>query len=146
MAIADLPPGAFTAIRGVRFGDCDPAGIVYTPRFVDHLCGAVEDFFIDRGLDYHGLIRNGLGLGYAHVDCDFFKPASMGENLAYTVLVERIGRSSAAFVIHAHRAGEAVLRGRLVMVTTLLEAHRVLALPPEIRAALLTYQELCSCH
>ncbi|MDP3491597.1 MAG: thioesterase family protein [Hyphomonadaceae bacterium] len=138
-----LPSRAFAAGRQVRFGDCDPAGIVYTPRFVDRLCCAVEDFFLAQGLDYHGLIRGGLGLGYARVECEFFRPGFMGDDLTYTVIVERIGCASAEFTIHAHRDQDEVMRGNLVMVATSLATHRAEPLPPAMRSILTTYQDLC---
>ena len=32
----------FTVRRRIRWGDCDPAGVVYTGRFVEYLLGAVD--------------------------------------------------------------------------------------------------------
>ncbi len=37
----------FTVRRRVRFGDCDPAGVVYTVRFSDYLVSAMELFFAE---------------------------------------------------------------------------------------------------
>ena len=34
----------FVVRRTVRWGDCDPAGVVYTGRFTDYLLGAVGLF------------------------------------------------------------------------------------------------------
>ena len=137
-----LPPAAFRTLRRVRFSDCDPAGIVYTPRYVDMLNGVIEDFFLDGlGIDYHGLITGGLGLGYASLHCDFFRPAHMGDRLTMTPLVDRIGGTSVEFVVHGHDGNDEILRGRLVMVTTRL--GRPIPLPPPIRAALTRYQEHC---
>ena len=139
-----LPAAAWRAVRAVRFSDCDPAGIVYTPRFIDMLMGAIEDFFpAALGLDYHGLIRDGLGLGYAKVDCDFLRPGMMGDRLEIAVLVARIGGASAGFTLHVHRGDEELLRATLVIVTTSLAAHRAIPLPPALRDALTAYQERC---
>jgi 4-hydroxybenzoyl-CoA thioesterase len=33
----------FETTRVLRFGDCDPAGIAYYPRYFDLLNGVVED-------------------------------------------------------------------------------------------------------
>jgi 4-hydroxybenzoyl-CoA thioesterase len=139
-----LPATIFRARRPVRFGDCDPAGIVYTPRFVDMMNEAIERLFGDElGLDYYGLIREGTGLGYARVGSDFFRPAHMGEVLDLAVRVGRIGGASVAFRIHAFRDGDEILRATLVMVTTSTEAARPTPLPQALRAALVAYQERC---
>ena len=42
-----LPDAAWTTMRTVRFSDCDPAGIVYTPRFIDLM--ARSRIFLSKG-------------------------------------------------------------------------------------------------
>ena len=140
-----LPGGAFSTPRLIRFSHCDPAGIVYTPRFVDLMNGAVEDFFPGAlGLDYYRFIRDEkVGLGYAKLDCDFFRPGLMGDRLVFSVVVGRIGGASATLTVHAHRGEDEIVRGRLVMVTTSLTEHRAIALPDALRTALLAYQDRC---
>lgn len=141
---ADLPAGAYRVTRMVRFSDCDPAGIGYTPRYVDMLNGVIEDLFLERlGLDYHGLIEGGTGLGYANLNCDFFRPARMGARLTLTPLVDRLGGASANFIIHVHSGVDEIFRGRLVMVTTSSASARPIPLPIPVRAALQQYQEQC---
>lgn len=145
LTVADLPGGAFRTERTVRFSDCDPAGIVYTPRFVDMMSGVIEDFFpAALGLDYHGLLRDErIGLGYARIGVDFLRPGLMGDRLEFAVVVGRIGGASAAFTLHAFRDGGEILRGTLVMVTTSLAQHRAIPLPAPLRAALVAYQDRC---
>ena len=140
---SQLSPGLFRLRRAVRFGDCDPAGIVYTPRFVNMLNEVLESFFPDAlGLDYYGLIRDEkVGLGYARVGCDFMRPGLMGDELDFTVRIARVGGASAGFIIHAHRGEDEVLRGTMVMVTTSLTLHRPIPLPATLRAALVAYQD-----
>ncbi|EYS86846.1 thioesterase [Cupriavidus sp. SK-4] len=54
-----LSDDPFVVRRTVRWGDCDPAGVVYTGRFTDYLLGAV-------GL-FSGHIAGGAGrLGALH--------------------------------------------------------------------------------
>jgi 4-hydroxybenzoyl-CoA thioesterase len=144
VAPADLHPALWRTERVVRFSDCDPAGIVYTARFVDMLNGVVEDFFPGAlGLDYGAIIRGGVGLGYAKVDCDFLRPGQMGDRLTASVEVARVGRASAGFVLHLHRGEAQLLRASLVMVTTSLSAHKAIPLPADLRAALTAYQDRC---
>jgi acyl-CoA thioesterase FadM len=140
-----LPAGVFGARRQIRFSHCDPAGIVYTPRFVDLMNGVIEDFFPQAlGLDYYRFIRDErIGLGYVKLDCDFFLPGLMGDQLVFSVVVGRIGGASATLVVHGHRGEDELVRGRLVMVTTSLAAHRPIPLPADLRTALTAYQDRC---
>jgi 4-hydroxybenzoyl-CoA thioesterase len=142
---AALPPGVFRTPRGVRFSDCDPAGIAYTARLIDLMNGAIEDLFPARlGLSYHAVIRERrVGLGYGRVDCDFFQPAQMGDALVMSVLVDRIGRGSIAWRVHIHRDGEEVARGQLVTVTTSLDGHKAMPAPGWLREPLLAYRRDC---
>ena len=132
-------------MRTVRFSDCDPAGILYTPRFVDMANGVVEDFFPARlHIGYHDLIQNErIGLGYKSADCDFFRPALMGDRLQFTVLVEHIGRTSVIFSLHCVREVEEIMRCRLVMVTTSLKTHNAITIPRPLKDALTSYKDNC---
>ena len=40
----DAGKGKFTVRRIVNWGDCDPAGIVYTPRVLDYACETIDAF------------------------------------------------------------------------------------------------------
>lgn len=146
VAASALPARAFRVARRVRFSDCDPAGIAYTPRIVDLMNGAIEDAFPGRlGLDYAGLIRDDrIGLGYARTDCDFFEPMLMGQEITFTVLIDRIGNASATWRLHLHVGDREAARGELVMVTTSLTTHSAIPLPDGIRRALQEYQADCT--
>jgi 4-hydroxybenzoyl-CoA thioesterase len=143
---ASMPPeGAWRIVVPVRFSHCDPAGIVYFPRYFDIINGVVEDWFAEAlGLPHHHFIRDRrIGLGPAHAEADFMKPGFLADELVFAVLVDRIGNSSLALSVHAHRGEEPVLSARLVIVTTSLELHRAIPIPNDLRAALATYQERC---
>ena len=142
---AALPAGAWRTTRPVRFADCDPAGIVFFPRYFEMLNGVVEEWFSAAlGLDYAAFIGpRRTGLGPAHAEADFFRPGRHGDVLAFAVLVPRIGGSSVALEIPVTQGTEPVFVGRLSIVTTSLEAHRAVPLPPDLRAALARYREGC---
>jgi 4-hydroxybenzoyl-CoA thioesterase len=140
-----LPAGAWRTVLPVRFSHCDPAGIVYFPRYFDMINGVVEDWFAGAlGLPHHHFIRDRrIGLGPAHAEADFMKPGFLADELVFAVLVDRIGNSSLALSVHAHRGEEPVLSAGMVIVTTSLVEHRAIRIPDDLRAALEHYQERC---
>ena len=142
---SDLPAGAWRITVPVRFSHCDPAGIVYFPRYFDMINGVVEDWFAGAlGLAHHTFIRDRrIGLGPAHAEADFMTPGFLADELVFAVLVERLGNSSLALSVHAHRGEEPVLIARLVIVTTSLDEHRAVPIPDDLRAALERYRERC---
>jgi 4-hydroxybenzoyl-CoA thioesterase len=146
LPIANLPAAAFTARQPIRFEHCDTAGIVFFARYFTMMQGAVEEWFAaELGLDYAGIIqRRRVGLGYVRAECDYLKPARLGDVLSLTVLVVSIGRSSIELAFHGHRDGEAVLSGRLVLVTTDLDQAAAIPIPADIREAVDSYQRRCA--
>lgn len=146
LAAAELPEAAFTARQPIRFEHCDTAGIVFFARYFTMMQGAVEAWFeAELGLDYADIIqRRRVGLGYVRAECDYLKPARLGDVLGLTVLVERVGRSSIGLAFHGHRDGEPALLGRLVLVTTDIAETASIPIPADIKDAVESYQRRCA--
>src|SRR5215510_4722691 len=68
LTLAELPGAIWRTRLPVRFGSCDPAGIVYTPEYLNLFNGVIEDWYGDAlGLPYHELVRTRRArLGEAH--------------------------------------------------------------------------------
>ncbi|WFU20685.1 thioesterase family protein [Bradyrhizobium sp. CB3481] len=126
----------------MRFGSCDPAGIVYTPEYLNLFNGVIEDWYgAALGIPYHELVRmRRTGLGYAHVSADFARPSSMGDVLDVALIVREIGRASVKLTVHAFKDGIECVRATFVTVTTSLVDHKSIALPDDLRLALKHYQ------
>ncbi len=128
----------FEATRTVRFGDCDPAGIVFFPQYFVMLNAFVEQWF-DEGLriPYAPLIaQRRIGLPTVRLEVDFTAVSRHGEQLALKLAVTKLGRSSLVLQ-HDFRCGrELRLRARQVLVCTSLDTHRPQPLPDDVRAAI----------
>jgi 4-hydroxybenzoyl-CoA thioesterase/acyl-CoA thioester hydrolase len=145
LVLSDLPDGVWRTRLPVRFGSCDPAGIVYTPEYLNLFNGVIEDWYgAALGLPYHELVgKRRTGLGYAHVSADFATPSSMGDILDVAVIVRKIGRASATLAVHAFKNGTECVRATFVSVTTSLVDHKAIELPDDLRLALNGYQSAC---
>lgn len=137
--------GIWTAKVTVRFGDCDPAGIVYTPNYFDIFNRVIEEWYsAELGLSYYTLIgQRKIGLGYVHTSADFAQPSVMGDVLDVAVTLSRIGTSSYAFAVHAFSGGAERVRASFVTVTTKIGPGTPMPLPPDLRDALEAYQKRC---
>jgi 4-hydroxybenzoyl-CoA thioesterase len=144
-ALADLPAAAFRQQLMIRFSHCDPAGIVYFANYFDIANGVIEDFFPQAlGLDYHEIVGpRRVGLGFAHVACDFLKPGRMGDDITFAVLVDRVGAASIGLTLYGYRGTEPMTAMRLVMVTTSLTTYRAIPIPDDLRSAVERYKETC---
>lgn len=95
----------------VRFGDCDPAGIVYFPRFYDFFHQAMESWFpAELGFGYDEFVRDRkLGFPAVRSEAEFQQPSRFGESIAIELRVTKLGRSSISFGYRI-RGPEAELR------------------------------------
>ena len=124
----------------VRFGHCDPAGIVFYPRYHEMLNALVEDWITDGlGLDYAQLLGpRRVGLPTVELKSEFKAISRMGDWLSQRLRIIRLGRSSLQLEIRFEGRDDDQLRARVeqVIVCTSLETHRAQAFPPDLRAAL----------
>jgi 4-hydroxybenzoyl-CoA thioesterase len=138
------PQGAFTRAVAIRFAHCDPAGIVYFPRFFDMIHGVYEDWFgAVVGIPFAELLPvRRLGTPAVKAECDFHVPSRMGEELFMTLLVERLGRSSMTYRVVGHVEGVVRLTARVTTATVALDTGRAIAMPAEIRDKMEAYRAL----
>jgi 4-hydroxybenzoyl-CoA thioesterase len=128
---------AFRREQPVRFGHCDPAGIVFYPQYFVMCNELVEDWF-DRGLGLPYapfILQRRLGLPTVRLECDFTAVSRFGDTLVQTLRVHRVGRTSLDLGIEMHGPDGLRLRVRQVVVCTSLQTHRPHALPDDLRSA-----------
>ena len=80
--------------RTVRFGECDPAGVVYYPVFFNWFHEAMEAWFEEGlGTPYAEATRS-VGFPARSTEAGFHSPCRMGERLTVLLSLSRLGRSS----------------------------------------------------
>ena len=137
-------PGVHKLALDVRFGDCDPAGIVYFPRFFDFFHQAMESWFpAHLGFGYDEFVRDRkLGFPAVHTEADFKRPSRFGERIEIHQRVTRLGRSSISFAYEirgGEDAQELRATGRSVCVVMNLDASspghgKAVEMPAQLRA------------
>lgn len=122
----------------VRFGHCDPAGIVFYPRYFEMLNELVEDWFAHAlGLPFDTLIgQRGLGLPTAQLDTRFLRVSRHGDRLSQRIHIERLGGSSLTLRIAFIGDDGTRVEFTQVLVCTSLATHKPQAFPDDLRAAL----------
>jgi YbgC/YbaW family acyl-CoA thioester hydrolase len=131
---------SFNARIKVRFGDCDPAGLVYYPVIFHYCHVAMEEFFAERcGIDYHKLMADeGIGFPTVNVQAEFFLPLVYGNEAEVEVSVSRLGRSSVTFEYNIRRTSDNALcaRSTQVHVAMSLATRSSVEIPAKYRTAL----------
>ena len=80
----------------IEWGDCDPAGIVYYPRYFVMFDNATVALFAAAGLKKHEMVKAYDMVGYPMVDtgAKFFIPSKWGETITIESHVAEWKRSS----------------------------------------------------
>ena len=126
----------------VRFAHCDPAGIVFYPRFFEIAHEAKEEWFrAVVGIPFQQFVgAHGRGLPIVRLEADFFAASRHGDELDIAITVAQLGRSS----LHLHYAigcgGEPRLAIRTVIVQTDLRTGRPVPIDGELRERLEAYR------
>lgn len=132
----------FERVELVRFGHCDPAGIVFYPRYFEMLNAVVEDWFTQGlGVDYAQLLGpRRIGMPSVRLSADFKRVSRMGDRLTQRVAIAKLGRSSLGLTIHfdGDCGSEDGCRVAFeqVLVCTSLETHKAQPFPQDLRDAL----------
>ncbi|MGB0853657.1 MAG: acyl-CoA thioesterase [Pikeienuella sp.] len=139
----DLPGNLWSRSVVFRHGQCDPAGIVYTPEFFNVFNQVIEAWFCEcLGINYYEILGpRRTGLGYVQANATFFVPCMMGEEIEIFVSVGKVGRKSYALTLHAMKGDREALRGDFVTVATSLDEHKSIEIPEDIKAALREYAQ-----
>jgi 4-hydroxybenzoyl-CoA thioesterase len=127
----------------IRFGDCDAAGIVFYPRYLDMFNSLVEDWFREK-LDFSFseiVTHRGWGLPTVHVEVDFFAPSVFGEVLSAVLCVTAIGTTSINLDIALQGPdGADRVRGKVVLVLIERKQLRAIPIPDEVRDKVSQFQ------
>lgn len=134
--------GKYRTTRLVRFGDCDLAGMVYFPRYLDLLNGIVEDWWSELGFPWSDLIRRRqVGLPTVHLNVDFRAPSRLGDILSFDLQIGKLGRTSIT-LLHTISGGDGVrCAATQVVVAISMETRAPQPWPPDIRVALETFKQ-----
>lgn len=129
----------FSTRISVRFGDCDPAGLVYYPALFHYCHAAMEEFFAARcGVPYARLVaEERLGFPTVNLRAEFFAPFVYGDEALVEVWASAVGRTSVTFEYRLRRArdNEACASATLVQVAMNLDERRAVPVPEALRRA-----------
>ena len=91
----------FISNQKVLFRHCDPAGIVFFPRYFEMINDCVEQFFAEYlGWPFEELLLK-AGMPTAEISTRFIAPSRHGDRLKLVFTTTRIGRSSLGYHIKA---------------------------------------------
>lgn len=99
----------------VLFKHCDPAGIVFYPRYFEMLNDCVEAFFDHIGFPFEDMHRHG-GVPTVQIDTVFYAPSKHGDHLTLFLHATKLGNSSLGLSFEVFCGDEKRLSARSTLV------------------------------
>jgi len=134
---------AFTLPVTIRFQHCDPAGIVFYPRYFEMFNLVVEEWFEQViGVGFNRLhYTEHLGVPMVRINTEFRAMSRLEDVVAFTLSVNGIGSSSVKCAIQAVCNEEIRLKAAFTLVCVDLNSSKANPWPVEIRSKLETCYE-----
>jgi 4-hydroxybenzoyl-CoA thioesterase len=127
----------------VRFGDCDAAGIVFYPRYLEMFNNLVEDWYREAlHFSFTEIVTTRRwGLPTVRLEVDFVAPSVFGEYLSASLAVREIGTSSLTLDISLRGPdGMDRVRGKVVLVMIDRRNLKAIPIPDDVRARIVAFK------
>lgn len=129
----------------IRFQHCDPAGIVFYPRYYEMLNAVVEDWFDEAlGLSFRRMhLEQGVGVPAVTIETRFLRPSRLGDRVTFTLSVRDLGRSSIHLDQVAACGGEVRMTAALTLAYTTIGPDgtiRSAPIPDALRGKMVAYR------
>ena len=123
----------------VRFGECDPQGIVFNAHYVAWFDVVLTELWREALGSWGAMVERGVDAVVAHLEVDFHAPARADDIVTLGVGVEALGTTSLSTVLDVTRGGDLLVQGRLRHVFVDARTWEKTAMPDWIREGLSPY-------
>ncbi|MHB8533665.1 MAG: acyl-CoA thioesterase, partial [Solirubrobacteraceae bacterium] len=97
----------------VRYGECDPQGIVFNANYLLYFDVAFTELWRAAVGPWLEMVERGVDAVVAHADVDFHQPARFDDVLTLSAEIEKLGRTAITTRIDVLRGEELLVRGHL---------------------------------
>jgi acyl-CoA thioesterase FadM len=133
--------------RRVKWGECDPAGVVYTVAFSEYVMSAAELFYgsLFETTPQRAKKEQGFGTPSRALDFDFRLSLRPDDEFEMTIGVVDIRSRTYVLEITGRTAtGDVAFVARLTPVCVPQDERRSIEIPPNFRKALERYRNACA--
>ena len=129
----------YSRIMAVEFNHCDPAGIVFYPRYFEMTNSLVENFFADViGHSFGAMMDAGQGVPTARLEANFKAPSRLGDKLEWALRLAHVGASSVNLIATAMIGEQLRLTADITLVW--VNAGKPARWPDAMRAKFVAFQ------
>jgi acyl-CoA thioester hydrolase len=129
-------PAPFVYELRVRYGECDPQGIVFNANYLLYFDVVFTELWREAVGPWQEMVERGFNLVVAEANLDFRAPARFDDELEFRAQVARVGRTAITTEIDVLRGGELLVAGRLRHVCVANDTWKKTEMPGWIRDGL----------
>ncbi|HEX8120079.1 MAG TPA: thioesterase family protein [Solirubrobacteraceae bacterium] len=120
----------------VRYGECDPQGVVYFARYPEYVDIGMTALWRERIRPYNEMVEAGSDMVVAELTLRYRGSALFDDEIDVVIAVERLGETSLTCACRIERDGDVLVEGsiRQVCIDPATKAKK--PLPADVRAAL----------
>jgi YbgC/YbaW family acyl-CoA thioester hydrolase len=133
--------------RRVKWGECDPAGVVYTATFSDYVISAAELFYgsLFNTTPQRAKREQGFGTPTRALAFDFSRSLYPDDEFDLTVIVKDIRNKTYVLEMTARTLeGDVIFEANLTPVCVARDERKSIEIPAAFRVALERYQQACT--
>jgi acyl-CoA thioester hydrolase len=121
----------------VRYGECDPQGIVFNANYLAYFDIAVTELWRASAIGtWDAMVQRGVDVVAGEANLRFRAPARFDDLIQLNAAIAKFGTTSLTLDIRIHRGDELLIEGWLRQVFVDAKTWQKTAIPDWIRAAL----------
>jgi acyl-CoA thioester hydrolase len=120
----------------VRYGECDPQGIVFNANYLLYFDVAFTELWRAAVGPWQEMVQRGVDAVVADASLSFRAPARFDDQLELTARIVRLGRSAITTEIDVARDGQLLVTGHLRHVCVSTETWSKTDVPNWVRSGL----------
>ncbi len=141
MSISNTAEPVFVSRRKILFGECDPDGVLYTPRYGDYVIEASHEFlssiFDSKNSALPFFFEQGVFPPARALSFEFLKPLTWDDEINMQVEVESIGRTSFTIAVEGlDSEGDVAFTSRLTQVCVSSASKEPVEIPESLHHVL----------
>lgn len=132
----------YTWERKVMWGDLDPLGIVFYPRYYEWMDGSSHMFFESLGIPLGGLLKErGIIFALLETGCRFIAPLRYHETISFRTSIVELSSKTVKLrhQIFRGKQGEIVAEGAELRICLMVDGSggfKATEIPPDLKEAL----------
>lgn len=126
----------FTHVLRVRYGECDPQGVVFNANYFAYFDVALTELWRAAVGPYREMMDRGVDMVVANASARYLAPARFDDELAIDVAVTHLGNTSMVTRMTVRRHGTVVVEGEMRHVFIDTRTKRKVSVPDDYRRRL----------